>query len=540
MLKMTSPKKVTKKLCKERGWPLERVGTDYWVDDPASLTRLFDYCKQDVRAENDIDSRTVPLLDSERETWLLDRVINERGVPIDKAYCEGAVAILEQSRDIMAGELPRITENVVHTTGQTAKLLEWLNLRGVNIGDMQAGTVSAALDGDLPDDTGDPENLGPCRAVLEMRQNGAPAAVKKYQAALDREVEGRVYEEIRYYQAGTGRWAGAGLQLHNLFRGSVPDAFVEAITTGNLATVSDLCRDYVSDDPKIKVPRTVIKALQSGVRQIVCAPPGSKLVTADLSAIEARGALWLARSPGLDMFRAFDRGEGPEPYKVGASQIFNTPVLEISDDQRQVGKVYILMLQYGAGAMKFQSFCRSMGGVDLPFEECERIVKRVYRRQNQHITRLWSELERGMKAILAGRAKYRLSNGVEFAAHGTNCVTMGLPSGRKLFYWEAKNTKTGLQYRTHKGYIEKIWGGFLLENLTQAVCRDILVSGLHACEQRGLNPVLHVHDSISCQVANDQTKDAQAELTDIMSTPPEWAKNFPQVGPAVIAQRFTK
>ena len=55
-----------------------------WWDVPDKLEHLYEYCKQDVRAEVAAMGATRRLSDEERAVYLLDQTINDRGVYLDQ------------------------------------------------------------------------------------------------------------------------------------------------------------------------------------------------------------------------------------------------------------------------------------------------------------------------------------------------------------------------------------------------------------------------------------------------------------------------
>lgn len=77
------------------------------------------------------------------------------------------------------------------------------------------------------------------------------------------------------------------------------------------------------------------------VRGCLVAAPGSKLVVADLSNIEGRVLAWLAKEDWkIEAFNAYDRGEGPDLYKVTAGRILGKDPKDVTKPERQTqGKV---------------------------------------------------------------------------------------------------------------------------------------------------------------------------------------------------------
>ena len=94
-------------------------------EDPELMRELFEYCKQDVRAEMSIVANLRPLSLVEQEVWELTQRINLRGVPVDPKELQNAVKAVSGAQD------PTGPTNCVSLTGfkpsERAKLLGWLN-----------------------------------------------------------------------------------------------------------------------------------------------------------------------------------------------------------------------------------------------------------------------------------------------------------------------------------------------------------------------------------------------------------------------------
>ena len=82
----------------------------------------------------------------------------------------------------------------------------------------------------------------------------------------------------------------------------------------------------------------------------------------------------------------------------------------------------------------------------------------------------------------------------------------------------------------------RLWRGLLAENITQAVCADLLREALVVCVQEGLPVVGHVHDEIIVAAGEG----AQAELRDIMETNPAWAIGLPLAAETKYGHRYSK
>src|SRR5690606_5195994 len=92
-----------------------------------------------------------------------------------------------------------------------------------------------------------------------------------------------------------------------------------------------------------------------------------------------------------------------------------------------------------------------------------------------------------------------------------------LPSGRRIRY---RDVHRGDELRVGP---QKTYGGKLVENITQAVARDVMAVAMVAAERAGLPRVRTVPDELVVQTY----RDGAAELLRIMTTTPEWAEGLP-------------
>jgi len=87
------------------------------------------------------------------------------------------------------------------------------------------------------------------------------------------------------------------------------------------------------------------------VREAFIAPPGHVIMSADYSQIELRIMAHISEDPAL--LRAFERGL--DVHRATASEVFGTPVEEVSSEQRRYAKVINFGLIYGMGAFGLAS-----------------------------------------------------------------------------------------------------------------------------------------------------------------------------------------
>ena len=480
---------------------------------PEDWALFKSYCQQDVRTERDIRKRLeqFPMPDFEWDYYHLDQRINDRGVLIDRQLVEQAITC-----DLMLSEA--MTKKAYELTGlenpnSVSQLKAWLDERGIEIDSLGKKDV-AALITDLDKHSTDQEALD----MMKLRLQMAKSSVKKYQAA-ERCIckDGRVHGLFQFNGANrTGRFAGRLLQIQNLPQNHIStlDEARELVKMG--------CFDMVEF-----IYGNVPDILSQLIRTMLIPKPGHQFIVADFSAIEARVLAWLAGEKWvLDAFR-----NGEDLYCSVASQMFGVPVQKhgANSGLRQKGKIATLACGYqgSVGAMI------SMGAVQMGLKEDElQDIIDSWRAANPRIVQFWWDVEKAaMDTINDHRDRNVKRIGFQFYS---NTLWIVLPSGRKLAYIKPKlqPNRFGRMAITFEGLNaankwsrEETYGGKLVENITQATARDLLVEAMWRMEQAGLPIVGHVHDEVILEVpTNSVTED---DVCAIMNQNPDWADGLP-------------
>lgn len=486
-----------------------------YCDDTATLEALRDYCRQDVVAERVLDD----LIPDNTEEWLyqIDCDINDRGLPIDRTLCVKSVELVDSYKHWANTRINELTEGVIMTTDQVSLLKRWLISHGVNV----TGVSKEVLEYEIPR-CEDPI----VREVMQLRLLSGSAAVKKYASALAFDLGGKVYDQLLLCGASqTGRWASKGVQIQNMFRGAPDEVELDIIKTMSLEDI----RGLIDDD--------VLGLLQRNVRGLIQAPDGETFVAADLSGIEARVLPWLAGSANdLRVFKLLDEGKGPDPYRVAAARFYKIDVKSVTPKQRGLGKILVLSCGYGVGPARVYDQAHE-ANLDISVQEAENAV-RSYREGHQQIVTFWYAMDRGFREAVAGKT-HRVNRHITFVP-GDGYVSIRLPNGRKLYYWEPRVVDRELTFLNSSGNRERTYGAMLAQGATQATARDFLALALKRCDEDNIPVIGHVHDEIISQVPIRDAEDVRDRMVDIMRTPPSWAYGIPLNCEAVISKRYTK
>jgi DNA polymerase len=500
-------------------------------DNPEMYERLYSYCKQDVETERDITKATRQLGDHEQQIWFLDQEINTRGVPIDKTAVETAIAICENSVRTAISRVKEITNGEIDSYNQVKACVEWINNRGVEIASFDKPTLEKLVeDESLPSDV---------RELIEIRQNTAKTSTAKYQAMLNCIADdNRIRDNYMYHGASTGRWTGKNVQFQNIPRGKLKDmeTAVDILKMGDPRMIT-ACYDL-----------SVMDFMSSTIRGMITASEGKQLYVADYSAIEARGVAWISGQE--DLLNDF-RNNG-KIYEKQAAFTYGKPVEQIGKDsvERFVGKTLVLACGYGMGGKKFQLTCANQK-VDLSLDFCEKAVK-SYRGKNSKIVSQWYAQENA--AILAVRTGKPIVEGKVTWFVYKDFLYCKLPSKRCLAYFKPciKEAETSWgssreqlhitgekTIETRKVWCEySIYGGLIVENIVQAICRDLVAYGMLAVQKAGYDIIMHSHDEIISEVPLGFGDIKEYEK--LMCSLPDWALDFPIKSEGWVGKHYKK
>ena len=464
-----------------------------------------EYNKRDVLVEMEIQKRLKKynLPDSEWENYYLDQIINDRGIMIDKDFVREALICDEKYKKNVKEKLKNLTQiENPHSIVEMKNYLKKQNLSLLSLDKKYLREVLPNLNEDV-------------KEVLKLRQELCKSSVKKYVAmenvmGKDKRARGL----IQFYGTKTGRYAGRLIQVQNLPKNYLSDLEVarDLVKCGHGENL-DFLYDSVED------------VLSQLIRTAFIPKEGCEFIVADFSAIEARVLSWLSKEKWrMEVFE-----KGGDIYCESASKMFKVKVEKNGENShlRDKGKIAELALGYGGsvGALK------AMGATSFLKEEELQSLVNAWRNANPHITYLWYEVDKIIKKVIINKVPMKLYN-LEFI-YENNMLFILLPSKRKLCYRNPKIAtnkfnKSSIVYEgvnSNKKWAQiESYGAKFVENIVQAIARDLLCEAIKNLHNKNFRVVLHVHDEVVVEIKKN--KSSVEEICNLMTISPSWAKDL--------------
>lgn len=505
--------------------PNRKGGRTLPEERPADWDAYVEYNRQDVISMRDNIYRLGKGFPSveEYEAWITATKINDRGLKIDTALAGAAHRQYEKNK---ARDLARVKEITgLDNPNSVQQFKGWLADQGFEMESIDKAHVAELLErDDLPDEV---------REAVERKQLAALSAATKYVIAQgSTNSDGRLRGTIKYSNANTGRMTGVTLSPHNLPRDHFTDAEGEHDTEAEQAVIDKLLAG-------VHVGSEDLKKL---VRPLLMGP----FTVSDYSAIEARLTAWAAGEDSvLESFR-----KGEDIYVATAERMGG----EKAGFDRQRGKSATLGCGFGGGARALLN----LGGAKIyPKGTPNEVIWKgltslveTWRVAHPHIVSWWKQVHTAFDK--GGPASRRIPVDVEIVG---NDRYVWLPSGRALVYHNCRREYVQPKDRNGKPlpYRRRAWvcdavvgngtqrrivgGPTQVENIIQAIGRDLLTHALVNVERAGFRTVTHVHDEIVTETTGGLTVE---RLSSLMCDTPDWAAGLPIQAAGYTTQRYRK
>jgi DNA polymerase len=483
------------------------------------------YCIQDTVVEMEIHQKLKPfeMRGDTLRTWIFDRKMNRRGVPVNTSALLNAQFIINEAQQLYAKQFSDITGL---QPSQRDACLAWFRNNGYPFMDLQAPTVEEALETHT-------EWAAPVtKEALKLRQMTSYAAVAKVDTMLECDCgDELVRGTMVYYGAGPGRWSARLIQPQNFKRATVEDTELAYEMIQNGCTRLDLELVFGNS----------LETIASAIRHFIHVP-GRMMYDADYSAVEARIVCWLAgQEDALERFR-----NNVDSYIQMASNIFDKPESLVTKLERWLGKQTVLGCGFQMGAPKFYIQCLTLAkkfkirGLNVTEELAQKSVG-VYRQLYDNVAQLWYDADRAARlAILNPGKKFKCGEKLWFylgVVNGVPFLIMKLPSGRNIVYPFPRvipdPERPGKTHIVYYGQLPKkenqwgdvkIYGGKFIENATQGTAADFMAYGSCNADDIGFDIFMLVHDQ---SLAMDDPILTIDDFVTALTKLPDWGYGMP-------------
>lgn len=449
--------------------------------------QLEEGCKHDVELTYEIFKRLLPFV-SKEELEVIDLTIRMYTEPVLQLNKERMNVYLEETiraKDALL-QRSRVTEAELQSASKFGALLERFGVAAPTKISQKTGKETYALAKtdkgfkelcDSPDDT----VAFLCAARLGVKSTLAETRAGRLISASER---GPLPVYLKYYGAHTGRWSGGDkMNWQNFPRGGE-------------------------------------------IRKSILSPEGYVLVVMDLSQIECRMVNWLAgQEDVLDAFRS-----GRDIYCENASRFYGRTITKMDKAERQIFKSVELGCGYGMGATKFRDYARQSGNV-ITEAQAEELIK-FYRHTHEMVCRYWRDAERQL-AYLTTKSHW-----TQWGPMIVGYNRIIYPNGGYQIFTDLHKEEDGWHY-TLRGRDQKIYGGLLTENVTQALSRVLLSQAMLKISKR-YKVVMSSHDECVYLAPEAEAQEAYEFGLKVFTTNPDWCIDLPLAAEGGYAKEYSK
>lgn len=577
MMKMCKPRKPRKD---------EDPDAILWHELPADLLRLGEYCRQDVRVEHEISKRVLRLRPSEQKLYLLDMKINDRGVYIDKKLCEAAGVIVKTATARLDDEMKRVTGGVIGACTNVTQLTKWLGSREVKVESLDKASIEDLLITEIPDDCrralelrqeGSKTSTAKIGSMLARRQSdgrmrgnlqfyGASATGRW--AARGTQLQNLTRPQV----LGSKDFKGTPLedQIESAIKciDTGSSMVVELMYGRPLTLVADCVRSMIkapngrilrsSDFSNIEGRAIAWEAGQEDKLEAFRAYDAG--AGPDLYVVAASGIYNVGIEPALEFRTTGKTAELALGFQGGARAFAKMA----KNSGVRIAKLYDGV--WGNAQKEFKD--QALGAWDNRGRKtgmsregwlAAEVIKLAWRAKNYRIAAYWKEVEIAAISAVRNKGEIVQAGKVRFRKVGSFLFCM-LPSGRALCYpyprllrmayveedgervkmsWKdalkegraiVGDASSVLAFKAIDQFTKQwgdtvAYGGHLVENITQAIARDIMAEAMLRVDAAGYNVILTVHDEIITE--DDIDFGSMDEFNALMTEVPPWATGLP-------------
>lgn len=454
---------------------------------PVVQKQLEDGCLEDVELTYQLFLKLLPYV-SQEELRVIDltiRMFTQPVLELDKDRMNAYYAATIQAKEELLRKTG-VTEAELASSAKFGALLDGLGVSAPTKISQKTGKETYAL---AKTDKGFKELCNSdddviatlCAARLGVKSTIAESRAGRLISCADR---GGLPVYLKYYGAHTGRWSGGDkMNWQNFPRGGE-------------------------------------------IRKSIMAPAGQVLVVVDMSQIECRMLNWLAGQE--DVLAAF--ASGRDLYCEAATRFYGRTITKNDKKERQIFKSVELGCGYGMGSDKFREYARQSGNIIDGIQAKELID--FYRHTHEMVRRFWRKLDGVIKQLADGFYEH------DYGAFRVSGKRIIYPNGGYQIFHELHQNEDRDWVYTIRGRDQKLYGGLLAENITQALSRVLLSQAMLKIAKR-YTVVMSTHDEVVFLAPESEAEDAYKFGVETLTTNPEWC-TLPLAAEGGYARNYSK
>jgi len=499
-------------------------------NDPSLMREFGEYCLQDVVVERAAEECSPALSDIEFADYVINEMVNDRGVGIDVNFAIAATAYADDELADIHEQISLLTNGEITSARQFARVKDWAapymeqddRIRKIvtrHKTDRRTDETKVTISFDrfaranlLELEDVDNDFI----EMIELLEQAGSTSVSKFKSMVARAGEdGRLRGAFIYSGAGqTKRFSSTGAQLHNMKRDVMPGFHG--------------IRKAVMNNLELDTP---MKTLARCLRPTIKARKGKRLVAGDYAQIEARCLPWLANAATrLKMY-----ADGIDVYTVTAESIYPGRGLEM----RQIGKVTELALGFQGGPNALQTMARNYEIV-IELAERKRIVG-TWRRRNQWAVDFWKGLDKAAMKAVRDPGSVQGAEKVSYVYDKAWDMLFCLLPGELVITYPRPRVEYNEEFQSYyltaikaawtpaEGDTEwprvNLYGGLMAENATQSIAGEILRYAMRQLDRAPI--VAHVHDEVVLEVPAANAKMWEKRLDKAMRKRAPWMAGLP-------------
>ena len=399
------------------------------TDSPA-YTLLMQYNLRDVEELEVVYHRVKDYV--EPAVMTVDRVINDRGIPIDGEFLDRLKVLFEENKAIAGENFAKIAPGV--NAGSPKQMVSWLKTKGFDVPGVSLFVQKTLKErpeeyfwGD--DDSEAAAAYSAVEEAMNNRRDMVGVGAGKIDAAKQvLEADGRVREQLVYWGAHTGRWTGRKLQVHNM-----PRSVKGADTVNMPLNIAEVFAKAEEATKKLDFRVSAQDVLNSMLRHMVTC---DNVLAADYGSVEAKCVAWLAdEKQMLEIFADPTKSV----YIDFGTKLFGRSMSKKDYSEYAFAKAVVLGCTYGMSGKKFEFMCKMRNVKVVALEEAGMTIADAVKRFRQTypaLPNLWNACAKAALTAV-GQGAEMFAAKCRFSMKGGD-MHITLPSGRNLVYRNAR------------------------------------------------------------------------------------------------------